>query len=106
LHQKGQVARNRPPFRAVPALDYRTARLGRSPGIGTQRTRRLARAECLRVARARYNDLAQEWQIGVMTARDVLQVHSLLTWGATPWGREAVDYTRPHSSHAPAIGST
>jgi hypothetical protein len=58
------------------------------------------------VARARYNDLAQEWQIGVMTARDVLQVHSLLTWGATPWGREAVDYTRPHSSHAPAIGST
>ena len=33
--------------------------------------------------------LAQEWQIGVTTAREVLQVQSLPTWDPKRWRREA-----------------
>ena len=33
--------------------------------------------------------LAQEWQISVATAREVLQVQSLPTWDAKRWRREA-----------------
>ena len=33
--------------------------------------------------------LAQEWQIRVTTAREVLQVQSLPTWDAKRWRREA-----------------
>ena len=33
--------------------------------------------------------LAQEWQIGVTTAREVLQVQSLPTWDPQRWRREA-----------------
>jgi hypothetical protein len=33
--------------------------------------------------------LAQEWQISVTTAREVLQVQFLPTWGPNRWGREA-----------------
>jgi len=33
--------------------------------------------------------LAQEWQISVTTAREVLQVQSLPTWDPNRWRREA-----------------